>query len=64
MIYSDKHLGYFDRKYLYGLDLPESDVNVSYTRYVNKYKNIAKDAHPNDQTIDNAIKNGLTPGEK
>ena len=44
-----------------GLNLTESDVSVTYTRYVNNYK---KDAQPNDQTIDQAIEAKLSPGKK
>ena len=47
-----------------GLNLSESDVSVTYTRYINNYKNTAKDAQPNDKTVDDAVRNGLTPGEK
>ena len=28
------------------------------------YKNITKDKQPNDKTIEEAVKDGLTPGEK
>ena len=47
-----------------GLNLSESDVSVSYTKYINNYKNATKDAQPNDKTIDNAVQDGLTPGKK
>ena len=49
---------------LNGLNLSESDVSVSYTHYINNYKNTAKDAQSNDKTVDDAVRNGLTPGEK
>ena len=42
-----------------GLKLSESDVSVTYTRYINNYK---KDAKPNERTIDEAIEARLTPG--
>ena len=48
----------------FGLNLSESDVSVTYTRYINNYKNTTKDAQKNTQTIDDAVKSGLTPGKK
>ena len=55
MIYSDEHLG----RGLHGLNLSESDVSVTYTRYINNYKT---DAQPNEKTIDEAVEAKLTPG--
>ena len=43
-----------------GLNLSESDVEVTYTRYVNNYK---KDTQTNDRTIDEAVEAELTPGK-
>merc|ERR1712156_889125 len=45
----------------YCLNLSESDVSITYTRYINNYKNKAKRASSNDQTIDDAVKNNFTP---
>ena len=60
MIYSDEGLEYqYDSNK--GLNLSESDVEVTYTRYVNNYK---KDAQTNDRTIDEAVEAELTPGKK
>ena len=44
-----------------GLNLSESEVSVTYSRYINNYKT---DAQANDRTIDNAVKAQLTPGRK
>ena len=44
-----------------GLNLSESDVSVTYTRYVNNYKMATQ---RNDKTIDEAVRDGLTPGKK
>ena len=46
-----------------GLKLSESDVSVTYTRFINNYKNTTKDPQPNDKTIDDAVAAGLTPGD-
>ena len=46
-----------------GLNLSENDVSVTYTRYINNHKKTKKVAKPNDKTIDDAIKDGLTPGK-
>ena len=62
MIYSNEDIGIHD--YIYGLNLSESDVEVTYTRYINNHKKTTKDAKPNDKTIDDAVKDGLTPGKK
>ena len=43
------------------LELSESDVDVTYTRYVNSYK---KDAQSNDKSIVEAVEAKLTPGKK
>ena len=65
MIYSNEEIDevydYAEEDFvpLNGLNLSESDVSVTYTRYVNHYK-IA--AQRNDKTIDEAVKDGLTPG--
>ena len=45
-----------------GLNLSESDVSVAYTKYINNYKNATKDIQTTDQTIDDAVRDGLTPG--
>ena len=47
-----------------GLNLSESDVEVTYTRYINNHKKTTKDAKPNDKTIDDAVRDRLTPGKK
>ena len=44
-----------------GLSLSESDVSVTYTRYINNHKT---DAQPNEKTIDEAVEAKLTPGKK
>ena len=54
MIYSDGR---------YGLNLSESDVEVTYTRYINT-KKPPQNSKPNDKTISEAVKAGLTPGKK
>ena len=59
MIYSDEECGTTK-----GLNLSESDVSVSYTRYINNYKNTTNDTYPNDIPIDDAVWAGLTPGYK
>ena len=59
MIYSNE-----DCNDTLGLNLDESDVSVSYTRYTNSYKNTTKDAQANDKTIDDVVRHGLTPGTK
>ena len=65
MIYSDEVVSFNSRKnFTNGLNLSESDVSVTYTRYVNNYKKTTKDAKPSDKTIDDAVKDGLTPGKK
>ena len=70
MIYSNEEI---DEVYNYeeddfvplnGLNLSESDVSVTYMRYINNHKNTTTDAQPNDKTVDDAVKNGLTPGQK
>ena len=74
MIYSDKEIikreNYFERRdydsefvdsELPGLNLSDNHVKVTYTRYVNNYK---KNSKPNDKTIDDAMKDRLTPGCK
>ena len=62
MIYSDKDIDYFSETE--GLNLSESDVSVTYTRYINNYKIATKDTQTNDQTIDDAFEAGTTPGQK
>ena len=70
MIYSDEivehgeydHLSRAFKCKTKGLNLSESDVSVTYTRYINNYKNTSMEAQPNDKTIDDAVKDGLTPG--
>ena len=57
MIYSDEYLISGE-----GLNLSESDVSVTYTRYVNNYKKARKNNKPNDKAIDDAVDAGLTPG--
>ena len=62
MIYSDENLwGSLKSRFLCGLKLSESDVSVTYTRYINNYKT---DAQPNEKTIDEAVGAKLTPGKK
>ena len=46
-----------------GLKLSENDVSVTYTRYVNNYKEAITVAQSNDKTIDDAVKDGLAPGK-
>ena len=46
-----------------GLDLSESDVEVTYTRYINTMKP-PRNPKPNDRTIDEAVNARLTPGTK
>ena len=58
MIYSDEYLISGE-----GLNLSESDVSVTYTRYVNNYKKARNNKKPNDKTIDDAMKDGFTPGK-
>ena len=62
MIYSYEGLTW-SRDSNKGLNLSESDVEVTYTRYVNNHKK-KPDVKPNDKTIDDAVKDGLTPGKK
>ena len=62
MIYCDEFQhGDFECDTMKGLKLSESDVEVTYTRYVNNYK---KDAQTNDKTIDEAVEAELIPGNK
>ena len=63
MIYSDEELigSWHSNK---GLNLSESDVDVTYMRYINNHKKTKKDAKSNYKTIDEAVKDGLTPGKK
>ena len=74
MIYSDKEIikreNYFQRRdydselvdsELHGLNLSDNHVKVTYTRYVNNHKKTSK---PNDKTVDDAVKDRLTPGYK
>ena len=60
MIYSNEDLSSSSK----GLNLSENDIKVTYTRYINNHKKTSKDAKPNDKTIDEAVKLGLTPGKK
>ena len=46
-----------------GLDLSESDVEVTYTRYINTMKP-PQNRKPNDKTIYEAVEARLTPGKK
>ena len=48
---------------LFGLNLSEDDVEVSYTRYINHMKS-TQNPKPNDKTIDEAVRAKLTPGNK
>ena len=57
MIYTDEYLISGE-----GLNFSESDVSVTYTRYVNNYKKARNNKKPNDKTIDDAVDAGLTPG--
>ena len=59
MIYSNEKCGLTR-----GLNLSEIDVRITYRRYINNYKNTAKNAQSNDKDIDDAVRNGLTPGNK
>ena len=52
---------YYDGDSEKGLNLSESDVEVTYTRYVNNYKKVAQ---ANDKSIDEAVEAELTPGKK
>ena len=61
MIYSNQYLCCIDGDRVEGLNLSESDVEVTYTRYVNNYK---KFAQSNGRTIDEAVEAELTPGKK
>ena len=69
MVYSDEEK-YWVRKAglipsydteIKGLKLSESDVSVTYTRYINNYKT---DPQLNEKTIDEAVEAKLTPGKK
>ena len=64
MIYSNKEIDRNSSDKTQGLNLPESDVSVTYTRYINSYKKTATNAQPNDTPIDVAIKDGFAPGEE
>ena len=59
MIYTNENL--YPGK---GLNLSESDVSVTYERYINNYKNTTNDAQSNEKTVENAVQDGLKPGEK
>ena len=59
MIYSDEFIDFPEK----GLNLSESDVEVTYTRYINPMKQ-PQSPKPNDKTIDEAVEAGLTPGKK
>ena len=60
MIHSNQGLNYpSDSKK--GLNLSKSDVEVTYTRYVNNYKKVAQ---ANDKSIVEAVEAKLTPGKK
>ena len=48
---------------VYGLNLSESEVEVTYTRYINTMKS-PMNPKPSDKTIDEAADAGLTPGLK
>ena len=68
MIYSSEGLGKeinqngnWVWEFGYGLNLSESDVEVSYTRYINKMKP-PQNQKPTDKTIYEAVEAGLTPG--
>ena len=62
MIYSDEKLnGEDSSNKTKGLNLSESDVSVTHTRYVNNYK---IDAQPVEKTIDEALEAKLTTGKK
>ena len=55
---------YIDWRYeTKGLNLSESDVSVTYTRYINNYKEPTMEVQPNDKPVDVAVKDGLTPGK-
>ena len=58
MIYSDQWCGNAE-----GLHLSESDVEVTYTRYINTIKP-HQNPKPSDKTISEAVQAGLTPGKK
>ena len=67
MIYSDDKIEFYSNETgrlvrTEGLNLSESDVSVTYTRYINNYKQSTTDAQPNDKPIDVAVRDGLTPG--
>ena len=62
MIYSDEGLEYqYDSNK--GLNLSESDVEVTYTRYINTMKP-PQNPKPNDKAIEEAVEAKLTPGKK
>ena len=61
MIYSDNFLGNYDGVNIHGLNLSESDVEVTYTRYINTMKPPQK-PKSTDKTIDEAVEAKLTPG--
>ena len=46
-----------------GLNLSESDVEVTYTRYINTTKP-PRNPKPTDKTIEEAVEARLTPGTK
>ena len=61
MMYSNDSIS-IDKKSAEFLNLSESDVSVIYTRYINNYKEPRKDEQLNAKPIDDAVRNGLTPG--
>ena len=66
MIYCDEfqHGEFFFNK-MEGLNLSESDVEVTYTRYINTKKPpLSQNSKPNDKTIYEAFDAFLTPGKK
>ena len=42
------------------LNLSFDDINVYYTKYINNHKHTV---HNGEQSIDNAVQEGLTPGK-
>ena len=63
MIYSDEEIRVYFCETTKGLNLSESDVEVTYTRYINTMKP-PQNPKPNDKTIDEAVEAKLTPGKK
>ena len=63
MIYSDEEIGGDYSNTPEGLNLSESDVEVTYTRYTNTKKPL-QNPKPNDKTIEEAVEARLTPGKK